>query len=575
LSKLCIELNKQSDRGYLKKVARDLWDLMVDIYSDGIILMKPQHHQSRPDTPPLHSSSSKSALLPTPPSHSIDSSHQHQQLTSPPKSAQQQQQQATRDLQLLHTIRQHLCSLITCIKNKQIKNVFVSLLTSIYNVADVQANHEIKSDLKYLWPTQIATTNSFNLASFHDLLNTFMYDTVNQSAPFNSSWQRAMGDLQFVKNLNSDSVKYYLKHFLIETRDFFKNKLLNEQKADEKIYKFMIKSFVNLNKHTQAALMCQLLSNSNDYSAAFRYLQDSNVVHPTMDQMDQMYDCVWDMALLEYLTNLNAIRGYLEKKNALVKLIAMHNINPSNPNEVYSKTVECKKARLFQRLVDYYFCQLNYFLLLLQIDNLNEVEGVVGDGGAKKAPLTKSEKIKQKFLQFLSQIDTKNGVYVDKLQNSNVNDLPKQYQVLRSDKAYDKLDSKQYEELINLRFNSFRNLSTKKYHKLKTNLDLLSSRSSKAITHLGYEVLGFLSREILKELIEMVLRTVEEKKKNCSSNFARDNPHNRRYEITAEEIFETCRKYTYDLNDSNDVDRVFLVSKAENCNFKKKKSSFF
>lgn len=124
---------------------------------------------------------------------------------------------------------------------------------------------------------------------------------------------------------------------------------------DEKMIRYMIKSMVALNKFTQAALLCQLLTNNNDFSNAFRYLQDSSIVVPSQDDMDGLYAGVWDMAMLEYLAFLNASRGFLAKKNACLKIITALCTNPHNPNEIYHKTVEFKKAALFLNLVKYYF----------------------------------------------------------------------------------------------------------------------------------------------------------------------------------------------------------------------------
>lgn len=202
--------------------------------------------------------------------------------------------------------------------------------------------------------------------------------------PFHSGWLRTAADISLAKSLNSDAIKHFLSIFITESRYFLRARALNfknfkkeQQHADvmivsggghdpydqnqavkfldEKMIRYMIKSMVALNKFTQAALLCQLLTNNNDYSNAFRYLQESSIIVPSQDDMDGLYAGVWDMAMLEYLAHLNASRGFLAKKNACLKIITALCTSPNNPSEIYLKTVEFKKAALFLNLVKYYF----------------------------------------------------------------------------------------------------------------------------------------------------------------------------------------------------------------------------
>ena len=94
---------------------------------------------------------------------------------------------------------------------------------------------------------------------------------------------------------------------------------------------------------------------NNDYSNAFRYLQEGAVITLTSDEMDLLYKCVWDMTLLEYLTNLNSIRGFISKRDKCLRLCTNPSINESNPNEIFQKTIDSKKKLFFKQLIDYYF----------------------------------------------------------------------------------------------------------------------------------------------------------------------------------------------------------------------------
>jgi len=86
--------------------------------------------------------------------------------------------------------------------------------------------------------------------------------------------------------------------------------------------------------HTQVACICQLLT-TPDYNIIFKTLQENYM----NDDIDDYYECIWDLALLEsliskyeiifidqknnfllFIDNLN-IRGYEEKKRLAVCLI--------------------------------------------------------------------------------------------------------------------------------------------------------------------------------------------------------------------------------------------------------------
>jgi hypothetical protein len=103
------------------------------------------------------------------------------------------------------------------------------------------------------------------------------------------------------------------------------------------------------------------------------------------------------------------------------------------------------------------------------------------------------------------------------------------------------------------------NLGRKKYQKLKASLGM-SEQTGKRISDIGYDVIGFLFREILNELIELVLGVVMTRRKTKSCD---------EIEITSDEIFEACRLHTYYLNDTNtDAKKMFIKSRP--CSLRKK-----
>lgn len=231
-----------------------------------------------------------------------------------------------------------------------------------------------------MWPSSLANANTLNLNSLSDVLSHVLFsDALMDVNPFHVGWLRTGADIHLAKSLNSDAVKHFLSILIIESKHFFRVRSLvfkaplksgkpdnpdvvvlssstgDEKQLDEKMLRYMIKSLVALNKFTQAALLCQLLTNNNDYTNAFRYLQESSIITPSQDEMDGVYAGAWDMAILEYLAHLNASRGFLSKRNVCLKALTSLSISPYNPPDVYQKTVEFKKIALFTSLVKYYF----------------------------------------------------------------------------------------------------------------------------------------------------------------------------------------------------------------------------
>lgn len=303
ISRLCLDINRP-EKNLQRKIARDLWDNIIDIFTD------------------------------------LSNIEQNK---------------------IQFKIRETLRNFFLIVKNRQVRTIIISVLSTVFNVADPQANIEIHNEFRYLWPSSLATLTTLNLSSLTDLLNILLIDSIYFLNPFEVNWLKTHSDIMSTKNLFNDSIRGLLQVLVCESKHFFKfqKKDSNAKKTieefDEKIIKTLIKSCVSLNKHTQAALLCQCLSNTNNYGPAFKYLQESTWTSITTDEMDGMYSCVWDIALLEYLANVNYQRGYLNRKNICLKLISKENLNPLNPNDIYKKTIEIKKTLLFLKLLNYYF----------------------------------------------------------------------------------------------------------------------------------------------------------------------------------------------------------------------------
>ena len=321
----------QSDKHVIRKTARELWDLFVELFSDVAQSSKqPQHRQQNVDE--LSSNASQGSLM----------------------------------------NRKLLRIFLRLIKSQLTKNILISLFSTLYNIGDSTANNEIYSEFRHLWPSSLANAGTLNLNLINDLLGSLIQDSLQNVNQLNCQWLRTFADICMAKANYCDAFRFYIELVIYETKYFFKyrtqlnthsksgkkdelNLSGDDKFMDEKTIKSMIKASSLLNKHTHAAILCQFLTKNNDYSSAFRYLQDGSVVTLTADEMDFLYKCVWDMTLLEYITNLNSIRGFISKRNACLKLCTNPSINESNPNEIFQKTVDSKKKLFLKQLINYYF----------------------------------------------------------------------------------------------------------------------------------------------------------------------------------------------------------------------------
>jgi hypothetical protein len=128
-----------------------------------------------------------------------------------------------------------------------------------------------------------------------------------------------------------------------------------------------------------------------------------------------------------------------------------------------------------------------------------------------------------KFYESLQLIDTKNGVLFDKIVNKTENTLTnettltnnnsvdyfKLTQMKRMNKIEKYLSSKQYEELVLLRHTAFNSLKRSKYQKIKSylakmNMNAINSNEI-GLNECCYEIVAFILREILTELVELSL----------------------------------------------------------------------
>jgi integrator complex subunit 8 len=221
-------------------------------------------------------------------------------------------------------------------------------MSTLYSIRDTSCNTEVTSEYRQLWPSSLAHMNSISLNLLHDILNLLIQQCMNVD-PYNAAWLRTTGDIYFSQALFIDSLKFYLKLIICETKYFFQQSQI-QRVLNEKLVRNMMRSCFQLNKFTHVACLSQYLP-VIDYATAFKCFQEEFC----LDNMDDMFICIWDVALIEYLIFINSKRAYFDKRNLCMNICALHEINESNPKETKDKNIEFKRILLFLKLIKYYF----------------------------------------------------------------------------------------------------------------------------------------------------------------------------------------------------------------------------
>lgn len=244
MSKLCLEI-ENNERITSRKTAREIWDSVIEIFTDINPAKRSNAHQDP--------KSLNNPLI----------------LNSYQANIQKESQN--------FLVREALRVFLLNLKNPLVSSLFISLLSTIYNIGESMVNNEIFSEFRYLWPSSMANSNSLNINSVLDLLNYILTNYTIQILPFSSYGLRTTADIYLSSANYYDAFKFYLQIFICETQFFWKRfeksaeygAHLNED-FYEKTLKSMIKCCIQMNKHTHAALLSQMVENNQDYLAIFR-----------------------------------------------------------------------------------------------------------------------------------------------------------------------------------------------------------------------------------------------------------------------------------------------------------------
>ncbi|KAI7799319.1 putative integrator complex subunit 8, partial [Triplophysa rosa] len=223
----------------------------------------------------------------------------------------------------------------------------ISLFVRLHSIVRDDIVNEVTAEHLSIWPSSLANLQSVDVEAVVVTLKELVNYALSLN-PNNQSWLCTQADIYFVTNQYSAAMHYYLQAGTV-CSDYFTKPVPPDVYTDQ-VLKRMIKCCSLLNCHTQVAVLCQFLREV-DYMTAFKALQEQS----SHDSMDSLYDYIWDVTILEYLTYIHYKRGESDKRQVAIKAIGQAELNSSNPEEVLQLAAQKRKKRFLQAMAKLFF----------------------------------------------------------------------------------------------------------------------------------------------------------------------------------------------------------------------------
>nr|XP_057903322.1 integrator complex subunit 8 [Doryrhamphus excisus]XP_057903323.1 integrator complex subunit 8 [Doryrhamphus excisus] len=244
-------------------------------------------------------------------------------------------------------LRSKLITFATKIREPLVLTTLISLFVRLHCIVRDDIVNEVTAEHLSIWPSSLPNIQAVDVEAVAVTVKELVTYALTLN-PNNQSWLITQADIYFVTNQYSAALNFYLQAGAVAS-DFFTKAVPPDVYTDQ-VLKRMIKCCSMMNCHTQVAVLCQFLREV-DYMTAFKALQEQS----SHDAMDSLYDYIWDVTILEYLTHIHHKRGEAEKRQIAIKAIGQTELNTSNPEEVLQLAAQKRKKRFLQAMAKLYF----------------------------------------------------------------------------------------------------------------------------------------------------------------------------------------------------------------------------
>ncbi|XP_056438263.1 integrator complex subunit 8 isoform X1 [Gadus chalcogrammus] len=243
--------------------------------------------------------------------------------------------------------RSKFITFVKKLREPLVLTALISLFVKLHSIVRDDIVNEVTAEHLTIWPSSILNMQAVDVEAVAVTVKELVSYALTLN-PNNQSWLITQADIYFVTSQYSAALHFYLQAGVV-CSDFFTRPVPPEVYNDQ-VLKRMIKCCSMMNCHTQVAVLCQFLRET-DYMTAFKALQEQN----GHDAMDSFYDYIWDVTILEYLTHIHHKRGESEKRQIAIKAIGQAELNTSNPEEVLQLAAQKRKKRFLQAMAKLYF----------------------------------------------------------------------------------------------------------------------------------------------------------------------------------------------------------------------------
>lgn len=226
----------------------------------------------------------------------------------------------------------HICLLASC-------------LGRIHNLIKDNQSIELSAISPIQWPNTIkGGAENIELGRVSLVLKLLLAKALKRS-PNDITFIKCRAELALVECQFHESLRNFLK-ILIITTDYFKTFQAFE---NEPIIQKMIVCSMKLGCYTQAAVLHQMTREVN-YQLVFKALGEKICY----DSCDDLYDCIWDLTILEFLVNMHCKRGELDRKTKVVRMIGQLELNANNVEEIREEASNVRRGKFFRYMAKKY-----------------------------------------------------------------------------------------------------------------------------------------------------------------------------------------------------------------------------
>jgi len=231
------------------------------------------------------------------------------------------------------------------LKNPLHISIIISCLIKIYNIQRDNCNFELSQlplSPNIQWPSTLQPhSGNISLVKVTEILKMLLQKGLTIK-PNEINLIRCNAELALIECKYAEAIKNYLL-ILIITTEYFSN--FGTHPEEESIIQRLIHCSTKLGCHTQAAVLHQMTKDVN-YSLAFKGLSEKCC----NDSCDDLYECFWDITILEFLVNLHTKRSEVDRKQKVIQIIGQLELNANNSEEIIFGAANVRKKKFFRSI---------------------------------------------------------------------------------------------------------------------------------------------------------------------------------------------------------------------------------